>query len=249
MSYNPYSLLEKRILVTGASSGIGRATAIECTKLGAKVIITGRDEERLKETFNELNGDGHLMIISDLSEDSGIQDLVKHVPLINGIVHAAGISERILFQYIKRNKLMNLFNVNFFAPVLLSQFLLKGKLLARGGSIVFLSSIDGPLTAHVSNSMYSATKGAVSAIMKNMAVELAAKSIRVNAVLPGMTETPLIHGDLITQEQLNEDMKLYPLKRYAEPREIALAVIYLLSDASSFTTGASLVVDGGFSLL
>ncbi len=144
---------------------------------------------------------------------------------------------------------MNLFNVNFFAPVLLSQFLLKNKLLAKGGSIVFLSSIDGPLTAHVSNSMYSATKGAVSAIMKNMAVELAAKSIRVNAVLPGMTETPLIHGGVITQEQLNEDMKLYPLKRYAEPREIALAVIYLLSDASSFTTGASLVVDGGFSLL
>jgi NAD(P)-dependent dehydrogenase (short-subunit alcohol dehydrogenase family) len=97
--------------------------------------------------------------------------------------------------------------------------------------------------------MYSATKGAVSAIMKNMAVELAAKSIRVNAVLPGMTETPLIHGGVITQEQLNEDMKLYPLKRYAESREIALAVIYLLSDASSFTTGASLVVDGGFSLL
>ena len=141
MGYNPYSLQEKRILVTGASSGIGRATAIECAKLGAKVIITGRNEERLKETFCELNGDGHLMIIADLSEDSGIQELVKHIPLLNGIVHAAGISERILFQFIKRNKLMNLFNVNFFAPVLLSQFLLKNKLLAKGGSIVFLSSI------------------------------------------------------------------------------------------------------------
>lgn len=249
MSYNPYSLQEKRILVTGASSGIGRATAIESAKLGAKVIITGRNEERLKETFRELEGEEHLMITADLSDDNGIHELVKDMPPVNGIVHAAGISERVLFQFVKRDKLMNLFNTNFFAPVLLSQYLLKKRLLTRSGSIVFLSSIDGPLTAHVSNSMYSATKGAVSAIMKNMAVELATKSIRVNAVLPGMTETPLIHGDVITQEQLNEDMKLYPLKRYAEPREIALAIIYLLSDASSFTTGASLVVDGGFSLL
>lgn len=249
MSYNPYSLQEKRILVTGASSGIGRVTAIESAKLGAKVIITGRNEERLKETFYELDGEGHLMITADLSDDNGIHELAKDIPPVNGIVHAAGISERVLFQFVKRDKLMNLFNTNFFAPVLLSQYLLKKRLLTRSGSIVFLSSIDGPLTAHVSNSMYSATKGAVSAIMKNMAVELATKSIRVNAVLPGMTETPLIHGDVITQEQLNEDMKLYPLKRYAEPREIALAIIYLLSDASSFTTGASLVVDGGFSLL
>lgn len=249
MSYNPYSLQEKSILVTGASSGIGRATAIECAKLGAKVIITGRNEEHLKDTFGELDGEGHLMIPADLSDDSGIHELVKDMPQVNGIVHAAGISERVLFQFVKRDKLQNLFNTNFFAPVLLSQFLLKKKLLTKGGSIVFLSSIDGPLTAHIGNSMYSATKGAVSAIMKNMAVELAAKSIRVNAILPGMTETPLIHGSVITQEQLNEDMKLYPLKRYAEPREIALAVIYLLSDASSFTTGTSLVVDGGFSLL
>lgn len=249
MSYNPYSLQEKRILVTGASSGIGRATAIECAKLGAEVIISGRNEERLKETFCELSGDGHLMIIADLSDDCGIHKLVKDMPPVNGIVHATGIGDTLLFQFMKRDRLMSIFNTNFFAPVLLSQSLLKKKLLTSGGSIVFLSSIDGPLTVHVGNSMYSATKGAVSAIMKNMAVELSVKSIRVNAVLPGMTETPLIHNSNITQEQLKEDMKLYPLKRYAEPREIALAVIYLLSDASSFTTGASLVVDGGFSLL
>ena len=249
MSYNPYSLQEKRILVTGASSGIGLATAIECAKLGAKVIITGRNEERLKETFRELEGEGHLMITADLSDDNGIHELAKDMPPVNGIVHAAGIGDTLLFQFMKIERLMSIFNTNFFAPVLLSQSLLKKKLLTSGGSIVFLSSIDGPLTVHAGNSMYSATKGAVSAIMKNMAVELSVKSIRVNAVLPGMTETPLIHNSNITQEQLNEDMKLYPLKRYAEPREIALAIIYLLSDASSFTTGASLVVDGGFSLL
>ena len=248
MSYNPYSLEGKTILVTGASSGIGKATAIECSKLGARVVITGRDEARL-QTLSSLEGEGHVVITADLGEDDGIRFLVERVPVLNGIVHAAGISDTVLFQFLKKERLENIFNINFFAPVVLSQLLLKKKLLQKGGSIVFLSSIDGPVTAHIGNSMYSATKGALSAMMQNMSIELASKGIRVNAVLPGMTETPLIHNDDITQEQLNKDMELYPLKRYADPREIAWAIIYLLSDASTFTIGASLVVDGGFTIL
>lgn len=249
MSYNPYSLEGKTILVTGASSGIGKATAIECSKLGARVVITGRDEARLQQTLSSLEGEGHVVITADLGEDDGIRFLVERVPVLNGIVHAAGISDTVLFQFLKKERLENIFNINFFAPVVLSQLLLKKKLLQKGGSIVFLSSIDGPVTAHIGNSMYSATKGALSAMMQNMSIELASKGIRVNAVLPGMTETPLIHNDDITQEQLNKDMELYPLKRYADPRKIAWAIIYLLSDASTFTIGASLVVDGGFTIL
>lgn len=249
MSYNPYSLEGKTILVTGASSGIGKATAIECSKLGARVVITGRDEARLQQTLSSLEGEGHVVITADLGEDDGIRFLVERVPVLNGIVHAAGISDTVLFQFLKKERLENIFNINFFAPVVLSQLLLKKKLLQKGGSIVFLSSIDGPITAHIGNSMYSATKGALSAMMRNMSIELASKGIRVNAVLPGMTETPLIHNDDITQEQLNKDMELYPLKRYADPREIAWAIIYLLSDASTFTIGANLVVDGGFTVL
>lgn len=249
MSYNPYSLEGKTILVTGASSGIGKATAIECSKLGARVVITGRDEARLQQTLSSLEGEGHVVIAAGLGEDDGIRFLVERVPVLNGIVHAAGISDTVLFQFLKKERLENIFNINFFAPVVLSQLLLKKKLLQKGGSIVFLSSIDGPVTAHIGNSMYSATKGALSAMMRNMSIELASKGIRVNAVLPGMTETPLIHNDDITQEQLNKDMELYPLKRYADPREIAWAIIYLLSDASTFTIGANLVVDGGFTVL
>ena len=249
MSYNPYSLEGKTILVTGASSGIGKATAIECSKLGARVVITGRDEARLQQILSSLEGEGHVVITADLGEDDGIRFLVERVPVLNGIVHAAGISDTVLFQFLKKERLENIFNINFFAPVVLSQLLLKKKLLQKGGSIVFLSSIDGPVTAHIGNSMYSVTKGALSAMMQNMSIELASKGIRVNAVLPGMTETPLIHNDDITQEQLNKDMELYPLKRYADPREIAWAIIYLLSDASTFTIGASLVVDGGFTIL
>lgn len=249
MSYNPYSLEGKTILVTGASSGIGKATAIECSKLGARVIITGRDEARLQQTLSSLEGEGHVVIAAGLGEDDGIRFLVERVPVLNGIVHAAGISDTVLFQFLKKERLENIFNINFFAPVVLSQLLKEKKLLRKGGSIVFLSSIDGPITAHIGNSMYSATKGALSAMMRNMSIELASKGIRVNAVLPGMTETPLIHNDDITQEQLNKDMELYPLKRYADPREIAWAIIYLLSDASTFTIGANLVVDGGFTVL
>ena len=249
MSYNPYSLEGKTILVTGASSGIGKATAIECSKLGDRVIIPGRDEARLQQTLSSLEGEGHVVIAAGLGEDDGIRFLVERVPVLNGIVHAAGISDTVLFQFLKKERLGNIFNINFFAPVVLSQLLLKKKLLRKGGSIVFLSSIDGPITAHIGNSMYSATKGALSAMMRNMSIELASKGIRVNAILPGMTETPLIHNDDITQEQLNKDMELYPLKRYADPREIAWAIIYLLSDASTFTIGASLVVDGGFTVL
>ena len=200
MSYNPYSLEGKTILVTGASSGIGKATAIECSKLGARVVITGRDEARLQQTLSSLEGEGHVVITADLGEDDGIRFLVERVPVLNGIVHAAGISDTVLFQFLKKERLENIFNINFFAPVVLSQLLLKKKLLQKGGSIVFLSSIDGPVTAHIGNSMYSATKGALSAMMQNMSIELASKGIRVNAVLPGMTETPLIHNDDITQE-------------------------------------------------
>ena len=141
-----------------------------------------------------------------------------------------------------------MFDVNFFAPVELTRLLLKKKKINKGGSIVFLSSIDGTLNAHIGNSTYSATKGAIASIARGMAVELASKGIRVNCVIPGMTETPLIHSDSITQEQLDKDKKLYPLGRYGRPEEIAYGIIYLLSDASSFTTGAGLVIDGGFTL-
>ena len=204
MSYNPYSLEGKTILVTGASSGIGKATAIECSKLGARVVITGRDEARLQQTLSSLEGEGHVVITADLGEDDGIRFLVERVPVLNGIVHAAGISDTVLFQFLKKERLENIFNINFFAPVVLSQLLLKKKLLQKGGSIVFLSSIDGPVTAHIGNSMYSATKGALSAMMQNMSIELASKGIRVNAVLPGMTETPLIQTSILLLRVLNE---------------------------------------------
>ena len=247
--YNPFSLENKTILVTGASSGIGRAIAIECSKMGATVIITGRNEERLNQTFEQLENNNHKKIVCDLNSEENIKELVNVMPVLNGIVHAAGIVKTLPFQFISSTELKNIFDVNFFAPALLSQMIIKSKKISKDASIVFISSIDGPATAHIGNSMYAASKGAVTAIAKNMAVDLAAKKIRVNCILPGMTETPLIHSEDITQEQLDMDVKLYPLKRYGKPEEIAYATVYFLSDASAWTTGANLIIDGGFTLL
>jgi len=140
-------------------------------------------------------------------------------------------------------------NVNFTGPALLSAQFVKTKKFTKNSSIVFISSIDGPLIAYPGSSIYSASKGALVALAKNMAVDLSSMLIRVNCVLPGMTETPLIHDDAFTNEQLESNKKLIPLKRFGKPEEIAYAVIYLLSDASSWVTGSNIVIDGGFTLL
>jgi len=247
--YNPFSLENKTVLITGASSGIGRATAIECSKMGASVIITGRDKERLNQTFELLESNNNKIIVCDLKSEENINELTSQLPILNGIVHAAGIVKTLPFQFISTTGLNNIFDVNFYAPVLLSQKLTKSKKILKEASIVFISSIDGPVTTHIGNSMYAASKGAVTAMAKTMAVELASKKIRVNCIMPGMTDTPLIHIEGITQEQLELDIKLYPLKRYGKPEEIAFAAVYFLSDASAWTTGANLIVDGGFTLL
>jgi NAD(P)-dependent dehydrogenase (short-subunit alcohol dehydrogenase family) len=246
--YNPFSLEGKTILVTGASSGIGQAIAIECSKMGAKMIITGRNEARLNETFNLLSNDEHLQRVCDLSTEENIKAFVQELPVLDGIVHSAGVARILPFQFTNSKDLKDVFNINCFAPTLLSQMLVKTKKIAKNGSIVFISSVAGSLVVAISHSMYAASKGAITSMARNMAYELAAKKIRVNCIMPGMVETPLIHGGELTQEQLDLDLKFYPLKRYGKPEDIAYAVIYFLSDASAWATGAGLVIDGGFTL-
>jgi len=246
--YNPFSLEGKTILVTGASSGIGRAIAIECSRMGATVILTARNEGRLNETLESLEGGNHIKIISDLQREESISELSDKLPNLDGIVHAAGIIKMLPFQFVSSKELNNIFDINFFAPVLLSQKLVKAKKIKKYASIVFISSIGGSVIALPGNSMYGSSKGAVTAMAKYMAVDLASKMIRVNCILPGMVETPLILPGTLTQEQLDLDIKLYPLKRYGKPEEIAYAAVFLLSNASSWTTGTNLVIDGGFTL-
>lgn len=249
MNYNPYSLHEKTILVTGASSGIGKATAIECSRLGATMIITGRNEERLSDTFHKLNGGNHKMILADLAQESEIDKLIADVPLIDGCVNNAGYIDHILVSLINSQRLKNIFDVNTFAPILITQKLVKHKKFNKGSSIVFTSSLSGPFITYVGSSLYSSTKGAIHGFIKGAAVDLAPKGIRVNSVNPGMIETDILQSGLITDEQIEIDKKRYPMKRYGKPEEVAWMVIYLLSDASVWITGTSMVIDGGYTLL
>lgn len=246
---NPFSLQDKTILVTGASSGIGKAVAIECSKMGARIIISGRSKERLNATFSLLQGNEHQQIVADLKEEEGINTIVNNLVTINGVVHCAGIAKPLPFQFINNSVLAEVLKVNFMAPTLLSQQIVKSKKLQKNGSIVFISSISGVLCSSVGGSIYSASKGAVNGLVKGMALDLAPKWIRVNCVLPGMIDTNIFKNETITQEQLDQDKKRYPLGRYGRPEEVAYAVIYLLSDASVWMTGSNIVIDGGYTLI
>lgn len=247
--YNPFSLEGKTILVTGASSGIGRASAIECSKLGAKVIVTARNEERLSQTLKSLEGEGHQMVICDLSDDEAIDKMVLELPELQGLINNAGFTKILPLQFINSDDLKGILNVNTVAPVVLLQKLLKKKKLKRGASVVFTSSMAGMGSCSVGNSMYAASKGAISAFIKGAAKELASKGVRVNAVCPAMVDTGILDSGTISKDQLEADMKTYPLGRYGKPEDIAWAMIYLLSDASSWITGDNFVIDGGRSLL
>ena len=246
--YNPFSLEGKTILVTGASSGIGRATAIECSKMGAQVIITARNEARLRETYNQLEGENHQMVLGDLAEESTIEQLVDAIPHIDGLVNNAGISNTKPIGFIKPDDLEKLFSTNAYAPMMLTKTLLKKKKLNNGASIVFVSSAAS-INPDVANSIYSATKAAIASFSRSCAKELAAKQIRSNSVHPGMVQTEMVQNLVFDEEELAKDMARYPLKRYGKPEDIAWAIIYLLSDAASWVTGTQMVIDGGVLLV
>ncbi len=248
VNYNPFSLEGKTILVTGASSGIGQSTAVECSKLGAKVVITARNEERLNETLSMMEGDGHQLIIAEQTDTDQVNNLVANLPALDGVVLCAGKGMTLPFPFCTRDKYDEIFNVNYFAPVELLRLLVKKKKLSAGASVVFVSSIGGVESFSLGNGVYGASKAAINSTMKFCARELAAKKIRVNSVNPGMVNTKLIKGGSISEEQHQLDMQKYPLKRYGEPEEIAYGIIYLLSNASAWVTGHSLFIDGGVTI-
>ena len=251
MAYNPFSLEGKTILVTGASSGIGRGIAVECSKMGAKVVATGRNVERLNETISMLNGEGHTAIATDLSNQEGIDNLVAQCPAINGVVHSAGIPKKKKEKNINRELLEDIVNVNEVAPILLTSALLKKKKLQKRSSIVFIASMSGVFIANTGEAPYDATKGALAGFTKSAAYELAAQGTRVNTICPGLVPTSILglSNEMFSEEQLKETMYgRYPLKRVGTPEDIANGAIYLLSDASSWVTGINLLIDGGYCL-
>ena len=247
--YNPYSLEGKKILVTGASSGIGKATAIECSKLRAQLIITARRKAELEETLQALEGEGHQIIVADLSDEESRKSLIEALPQIDGFVSNAGIARPSLLQFAEESDINDIMAINVQAPILLTRSLIQRKKLAKNASIVYTSSISGKYCSSVGSSLYSASKAAIDGFIKGVALELAPKKIRVNAVNPGVVKTAIFDTSAYSEEQLEDEIKRYPLKRYGEPKDVALAIVYLLSNASSWVTGSNLVIDGGYTLL
>ena len=243
MSENPFSLVGKTILVTGASSGIGKEIAISCAKMGAKVVLNGRSEKRLYETASQM-GEGHIVVAKDLTAFNAIPEMVNDLPQLNGIVHCAGINELIPAKQVTEADIDRIMAINFKAPVLLQAEILRQKKLLRKASVVFIASI-GSDTPIIGNSVYSASKGAIVSYSKSLMLELAPRQIRVNCISPGMMWTNVIEGDSVTIEQLKEEEKKYPLQRYGQPSDVAGLAVYLLSDASEWMTGSNVRISGG----
>ena len=249
-AYNPYSLNGKTILVTGAGSGIGRTTSVEASRLGARLILVDINEIGLAETMAMLEPSGavHLSYTVDLCNEAAIDAMVKDIPVIHGCSNNAGITKLTPIQFITSEEMERIHKVNLIAPMMLTKYLIKRKKLARPSSIVFTASAGGVFVASPGNAVYATSKCGIDAYMRTAALELAPKGIRCNSVNPGMVETPLINRGQVTAEQHEKDKENYPLGRYGKPEDVALATIYLLSDASAWMTGTALKIDGGLTL-
>ncbi len=245
--FNPFTLEGKTILVTGASSGIGQGIAITCSKMKANVIITGRNKEKLDITLSQMGEGNHRILIADLTKTNEVSKLVDDLPNLDGIVYCAGIGQRVLCKQIEERDLDTIMAINFKAPVMLQTEVLKKKKINKRASIVFVASIAAE-SPNYGNALYSASKGAIISYVNCLSLELAPRLIRVNCISPAMVWTDLILKGGITKEDLKEDEKRYPLKRYGKPEDIANLAVYLLSDASSWMTGSNLRITGGGTL-
>ena len=243
---NLFSLTGKRILITGASSGLGAAAAIECSKMEGSLIVTGRNVERLNDTFNQLEGKNHLQLPFNFLDNNKIDEFVNSLPPLDGIALCAGITKTIPVKFISNDNINEIFQINLISSMQLIQKLLKQKKINKGGSIVFISSISTAY-ADKGNSIYAASKGGINSFMKVLALELASQKITANCIQPGMVPTGMLAAGVITEDQLIEEKKNYPLG-FGEPTDIANGIIYLLSDAAKWVTGSVLTIDGGVTL-
>ena len=248
---NPFSLEGKTILVTGSSSGIGRGIAIECSKMGAKVILNGRNVDRLNETLELMEGEGHVVLPADISKQEEIDRIVVEVPTLDGVVLCAGIPQVCPVKHFKRADIEDIFRVNSVAPIMITSGLLKKKKIRKGSSVVLIESISGVYVGTKGDVSYNASKAALNGFLKGSALELAGQGIRINAINPGLVPTNILNlSNEMFSESHHADIMLnsYPMKRYGTPEDIAYGAIYLLSDASSWVTGTNLVIDGGYLL-
>lgn len=247
MEYNPFRLAGKTILVTGASSGIGRGVCIDLSRMGAKVILSARNEVRLNETLSQMEGHGHKCVPIDLCDVESLIRAIDELDNIDGAVLCAGIVKTLPIKNINEDALTEIFNTNIMADIRLVSRLLKKKKLNQGGSIVMISSVS-TFNVKVGNSLYSATKGAMNSFAKVMALEVAKQRIRVNCIQPGFVPSNILNrGAIESADYLKFYEERHPLG-FGTPTDIANACIYLLSDAARWVTGSIFTIDGGYTL-
>jgi NAD(P)-dependent dehydrogenase (short-subunit alcohol dehydrogenase family) len=244
---NPFELNGKHLLITGASSGIGKSTAVLCSKLGGHVITVGRNLQRLEETMSLLSGEGHQMLQCDLSDETQLQIMASSIGKLDGIVYCAGTIQTCITRNLTKEFCQGIFDANFYSAVGLNTLLLSQRKINKKASLVFVSSLSAFNCAEYGNAAYGASKGALAAYARVLALELSTRGCRVNIVSPGMVRTPLLQKFDVSDEQFVEDEKKYPLG-YGQPEDIANAIVYLLSDASKWMTGTNLIIDGGLTL-
>ena len=242
-----FTLQGKEILVTGASSGIGRTAACMAAARGARMTLLARNEERLRQTMESLDGDGHRTMVCDLTDEDSLKEAVAQMPPLDGLVLCAGINEFMPVKFIRQDKLERVFQTNCFAHLLLVQLLLKRKKVNPGASIVFVSSVSS-LMGVPGTLMYAASKGAVNSAVRVLASELAPQGIRVNAVCPGIVRSEMLAGTNITEEAFTGQERQYPLG-LGRPEDVGFAALFHLCDGSRWLTGQTMVLDGGMTLI
>lgn len=242
---NYLKLEGKHILVTGASSGIGAQTAIKLSNYGAKVIVTGRDADRLAKTLENLIGKGHQSIIADLTDAKALKSLINTIESLDGMVYCAGKIKPFPLKFLTEKYIEDIFSINYNAAVQLVAQLLKSKKINKESSMVFISSISSTY-AHKGGTVYSSSKAALDSLSKNIAIELAPQKIRSNVINAGMVKTPLFDDavNAVTEDLMQEHERQYPLG-FGYPEDIANAALFLLSNASRWITGTSIIMDGG----
>jgi NAD(P)-dependent dehydrogenase (short-subunit alcohol dehydrogenase family) len=244
-----YSLRNKRILITGASSGIGRKCALICAELGANLILSGRSAVRLETVTKEIDGSNNpSFFVADLSVQTDVEKLAESCGALDGIVHSAGVLRYNLTKFVTKTSIETAFQANFFAIAHLTKALVAKKRINSGCSIVFIGSIAQnlgvPATAE-----YAASKGALLSYSRVLASELAPRKIRVNTILPGLVETPMTvtNDTLLDSGMLGNASKSYPLG-IGKPEDVGYLSAFLLSEASKWMTGTEIVIDGGHTL-
>lgn len=251
--YNPFTLEGKKIVVTGASSGIGRQVAISCSRMGAKVVLIGRNKERLTEAYQQMEGTGHIIESYDLTDLANQKEMVgsfvSKIGAIDGLVNCAGISTVLPFKLMSSEKVEEFFKTNVFSTIELTKQVLNIKNVSKqGASVIFFASVMG-VVGENAKSLYSFTKGALISGCRSLAIEYAPKKVRLNVISPGIIETPINMNQpyLADPEKRKVTESLYPLG-IGSTDDVANACIYLLSDASRWMTGQNLVIDGGYTI-